>query len=68
MCIFAVITSLNIHEIICRYVSQKTPSKSVKYIREQPKRYDWGIFKSILTILLKKKENKRKLVAINFLL
>lgn len=45
----------------------KTPSKSVKYIREQPKRYDWGIFKSILTILLKK-ENKRKLVAINFLL
>lgn len=67
MCIFAVITSLNIHEIICRYVSQKTPSKSVKYIREQPKRFDWGIFKSILTILLKK-ENKRKLVAINFLL
>lgn len=67
MCIFAVITSFNIHEIICRYVSQKTPSKSVKYIREQPKRYDLGIFKSILTILLKK-ENKRKLVAINFLL
>lgn len=67
MCIFAVITSLNIHEIICRYVSQKTPSKIVKYIREQPKRFDWGIFKSILTILLKK-ENKRKLVAINFLL